>query len=166
LNFNTFEELKGVLSGGMAGAMMATIAVTVVSIVFPPAAVISTIAALLGFGYGGQAAWSHIKAQQKAQFLNLLKQHLQSSASQMVLYATHHFDDLGSSYERKIGDFFRETVDNHRKRLEEQSEQARQTINRSREENDKLAEYVKHRIIKVENLLRQLKPLLPEKSHT
>jgi len=163
MTFSTFEELRTGLYGGMAGSMMAIIAVNLASIIFPPVAILNFFAPFVGGWFGGQWASEVAVQKQREEFLAKLKQHLQALASQISRYAMSHFDDLGSTYERKISEFFRETVERRRKQIEDQSEQARQTISRSREENAKLAENVKLRMAKIENLLRQLKNLLPEK---
>jgi hypothetical protein len=162
MSFNRWNESKTVMYGSMAGSMMAGVPIYLASVVFPPAALLGVLALFVG----GWLTKKEIVIKQREEFLAKLKLQLQTLASQILRYAMNHFDDLGSSYERKISEFFRETVEQHRKRLEEQSEQARQTMNRSREENTKIVEDVKRRMTKVENLLRQLKTLLPEKSRS
>lgn len=163
MSFSTFEELRTSLYGGMAGGAMATIAVGLVSIIFPPAGFLSLLAPVVGGWFGGVWSGEVMAQRQREEFLSKLKQQFQALAAQISRYAMNHFDDLGSTYERKIGEFFRETVENHRRRLEEQSEQAQQAISRSREENAKYSEEVKLRTNKVGQLIQQLMTLLPDK---
>lgn len=162
MTFNSFDSLRNAAMSGGLGGSVATTAVILTSFVFPPAGALALIAVAAGTLLGGVMGAQSMAEKQKEEFLSKLKQQLQALASQITRYAMNHFDELGISYEKKIGEFFKETVDNHRKRLEEQSANIGEMIGRSREENAKKTEDVKHSIVKAEHLLRQLKTLIPQ----
>jgi hypothetical protein len=161
-NFNTFDKLRNDMYGGIAGGTMATIAVGLVSLVFPPVAAAYAIAPFIGGWFGGTLAHENLLNKQREEVINKLKQNIQVLASRIIRSATTHLSDMNVTYERKINDLFRCIVDDARKRLESQSEQAGLALKQTKEENEKNLNEIKKRITKVDVLLKLMKTFLKQ----
>jgi DNA anti-recombination protein RmuC len=122
--------------------------------------VVAGFAAFCGFFFGGYQSHKSQQQRQREEVLNKLKQQLQTLASQVLRYAINHFDELGLNYERKISEFFQQSIDDARKRLEEQSEQAKRAMSQTKEENAKSLEDIRRRNANVETILKRIKTVL------
>jgi hypothetical protein len=161
--FSTFEDIRTSMYGGMAGGTMATIAVGLASIVFPPAAALITIAPFIGGWFGGIWAADILTVKRREEVIAKLTKNIQVLASKILRQSLHHLDDMNVNYERKINEMFKRIVDDTRKRLEQQTEQARLTLTRTKEDNEKALKDIKARIVKVNELQKIMQSFLPSK---
>jgi hypothetical protein len=159
-NFDQFETMRNSMYGGMAGGMMANIAVGLVSIVFPPAAGLMVVATLVGGLFGGSFANENLQQKRREEIINKLRQNIQSLAVRMSRDALNHLDDMNVKYDRKINELFKRIVEDSRKRIESQSEQTRLALTQTKEENEKNLNEIKQRIAKVDTLLKLMKTFL------
>ncbi|MDR2171462.1 MAG: dynamin family protein [Planctomycetaceae bacterium] len=155
--FSDFATIRNNMYGGMAGGTMAYVAVGLVSIIFPPAAGLMYIAPLIGGFLGGTFANEDLQQKRREEVINKLKQNIHSLAAKISREALNHLDDMNVRYDRKINELFKSIVDDSRKRIETQSEQARLVLTQTKEENEKNLNDIKERTARVETLLKLIK---------
>ena len=118
LHFSTFENLRTAFYGGMAGTAIATVGLTILSAIFPPAGAVAMLVTALGGYFGGREAiklQTQNKRQQAIQALsNLLGQTIIKSLNQ----ARSQFTENATLLERKARETFQQATERARTELQ------------------------------------------------
>lgn len=150
-NMRVFESLRASLYGGMAGSMIANIAVLSASIVFPPVAAVGLLAALGGFLVGGHLGFKELRERKREEVLTRLQGAIRDLAHRCGRQFLNKFDEIARDYERLAQDSFKteanraqDTVQLRLKQLEEArsqtQEQARATASKLQQRLEELHE--------------------------
>jgi hypothetical protein len=118
LHFSTFENLRTAFYGGMAGTAIATVGLTILSAIFPPAGAVVMLVTALGGYFGGREAiklQTQNKRQQAIQALsNLLTQTIIKALNQ----ARSQFAENATLLERKARETFQQATERARTELQ------------------------------------------------
>ncbi len=104
VHFGQFEALRNSMYGGMAGALMGSIAVGALSVVFPPAGAVAWLATVAGGIIGGSLADRDLVSRRKEEVLAKLQGVLQNLARRCQRQAVNQFMEIAASYERYLSE--------------------------------------------------------------
>ena len=103
--------------GGRAGEMMASVGLIVVGVLFPPAAVVGTMATLIGAAYGGYKAHEAAGTRKREETLARLTALLQDLMRKAQRHALMQFDEIAARLEPTAEGQFQLGVDTQCDRL-------------------------------------------------
>lgn len=150
---------RGVIAGGV-GATIATIGITIVGALFPPALAVAPIAALLGGIIGGSLAGAEQESREFSQVLDRLRAELSRVVRQVQRKALTQFRENSDRLERKSRDTIDTTVDRIQKQLENRLAELGDAGKLTAEETREKVKAADEQIKKIARLTKPLEPLL------
>ena len=145
--------------GGSVAAGIATVAVTVASVAFPPLAAFTTLAAIGAGIWGGDKGLQAAKNQEKAQVVNNIRAILGQQLSQIRLSIIRHFkdkaDECSSSLQAISQSAVEQTKSDLNRRLSEAEAVKTQTREQAKEvvlELETKSKIIKSVLVKLETL--------------
>jgi len=162
VRFSGFEEARNALYGGMAGSAIGGIAVTLLSVLFPPVAAISLVAAIAGGIIGSGLAAEDLAARRREEVLMKLQAILQNLARRCQRQAVNQFTEIANGYERYARDSFRQAAEQARNTLQERLKQVEAAGTHSRDENRARSDALRARIQQVESVRHSLDEIIAE----
>jgi signal recognition particle receptor subunit beta len=160
VHFGQFEALRNVVYGGMAGAMMANVAVGVVAFVFPPAALVVGLAACAAPVIGAWCARSELKCRQREEALMKLQGALQNLARRCQRQALNQFTEIATSYERYARDTFKNAGEQAKETLQQRLKQVEEAGLQTKEQRQAQGQSLKRRLQEIIALEQSLRAIL------
>ena len=163
LHFSTFENLRTAFYGGMAGTAIATVGLTILSAIFPPAGAVAMLVTALGGYFGGREAiklQTQNKRQQAIQALsNLLGQTIIKSLNQ----ARSQFTENATLLERKARETFQQATERARTELQNRLKDVEDSRLNSQKEAETKSLELGSKIKSVQSINVLLNSIVPRK---
>lgn len=134
MHFSGFETARNLMYGGMAGGTMATIGIGLISMLFPPAAAVGTLAAFIGGAIGAEKAEEAAKLRRQEEALSKLSALLHDLLRKAQRQALIQFDDMAVRLEREAEERFHSASEARRNELEARLRQVEEARGRSRDD--------------------------------
>lgn len=166
MQFSGFEEARNSLYGGMAGAMMANIGISILGLAFPPLAVAGGIAALVGAAVGGWQASDGLKSRRQEEAIAKLQNVLSDSVRRAQSQAMRQFDIISTEYEKGVRDSLRKATTEVEKEIADKMQSITEQRQRSREDAKQNTDELRQMLVRTDDVLRSLARftlLVPEK---
>lgn len=160
VHFGQFEKLRNSMYGGMAGATMAGIAATILTVVFPPAGAVAWLAGIAGGIIGGTLADRDLTCRRKEEVLGKLQGVLQNLARRCQRQAINQFTEIAASYERHARDTFRSAAEQAKETLQQRLKQLEEAGLRTKEERETAGLALQRRLQEISALEQSLRELL------
>lgn len=160
IHFSKLESVKKPLYDGMAGSMIATIGVSLISAVFPPAAVIAGIAPWLGAIVGGAVGANDQAIRQKTEAINRLKSLIGSTCLSIQRKAIEQLEEIIISMERKSKRVFDDGVKQMQDTINREIKELETASKNTREQNDAKVSDVRNKIKVIEDNIAELTTFL------
>jgi hypothetical protein len=167
MQFSGFEEAVNTMYKGMAGAGLATIAVNLVGMLFPPLLVAGNIAAIIGSFAGGLKGSADLKAKRKEEAIGRMQSVLSDTVRKAQSQALRQFDHIAGEYEKSVRTALRQATNEIERELSEKVQSIADQRQRTREDAKARADELKRALEKSGSVLRMLARLaepLPEKA--
>lgn len=153
MSFSTFDDLRQSLYGGMAGAMIANLGLTLVAVVFPPAAAVAAFAAVIGGLIGGYQAKEIADNRKKEEAVSKLQAILQNLLRNLQQQATNHFTNSCRQFERRARESFEKAAEQARGDLARRISEVEEAQSLSKEASQSKAKELDHVLGQISQLL-------------
>ena len=151
-----FETIRNAMFGGSTGAAIASTGFALVSILFPPAAAVSSIAVLIGAMMGGHKAHEIAAARKREEAIAKLSHLLQDLMRKAQRQALKQFDDMSGNLDRLAEEKLQMVIDEQKRQLEGNLRRIDAARNQNRDERkteaNQLSEWAKE-LVRIENAL-------------
>jgi hypothetical protein len=137
MHFSRFEDMRNAMYGGMAGCMIAGLGVSLVALLFPPAAAVAGIATLIGGCIGGHEADKSAKARRRDEVISRLGAVLQNLMRKAQRQAISQFSDMARAYEQRAGEVLQAVVERQRNLLQKRLQEIDEARSRTQGDNQK-----------------------------
>ncbi|MEI6166480.1 MAG: dynamin family protein [bacterium] len=164
MQFSGFEEARNSLYGGMAGAMMANIGVSILGLVFPPLAAAAGIAALVGAAVGGWKASDGLKTRRQVEALAQLEKVLSDTVRRAQSQSIRQFENIAAEYEKGVRDALRKATAEVEQEIAGKMESISEQRQRSRDEAKQKADGLRRMLEQADIVLRNLARLTSEQT--
>jgi hypothetical protein len=160
MHFSMLEAAKKPIYDGMAGGMIATIAVAVVGFAFPPAAALAGIASFLGCGVGGLMGMKDQQDRQRNEAIARLKSSLASVCMSVQRKAVEQFEEMAVSLDRESRRIFSEAVKQMQESLRREIEELENVAKSTKEENELKLVLVQDQLGGLDRIVKDLRSLV------
>ena len=159
MQFNPWEEAKGAMYGGFAGATAATIGVGLLAFVFPPAAAAAGIASFLGPLLGAWQTSKELTNKRRQEALSLLERVLSDAVRRAQSQALRQYEGIAAEYEKGVRNALHRATSEVEKELADKVQSIADQRQRSREDATGKAVALKQSLEKTDDMLRMLERL-------
>jgi hypothetical protein len=111
MKFNTFEEVRNAFYGFTTGGSIAGAGLTLVGILFPPAAAVAAVAAIFGGLYGTILAGMSAEERKREEAVTRLRGALGDLLRKVQRQAMVQFDEMVSLWENRAEEVLKEAAD-------------------------------------------------------
>jgi len=160
VNLSLFESMRTGLYGGMAGSMFATIGVSLVGLIFPPALMLAGIAPFLGAWVGGGLAGDNRDLQQKNEAIAKLKSAMEKQLARSQKLVVQKVEDMATTMERETRKIFQDVVQRSQEDMQKQIEEIQQVGKQTREEKNSAVTEAKQKIEQLQRIRSGLEKLI------
>ncbi len=156
MQFSGFEEARNSLYGGMAGAMMANIGVSILGLVFPPLAAAAGVAALIGAAVGGWKASDSLKSRRQEEAIAKLQNVLSDTVRRAQSQAIRQFESIAGEYEKGVRDALRKATAEVEQEIADKMQSISEQRQRSREDAKLRTDALRQMLERTDGVLRGL----------
>jgi len=158
--FSRFEEYRNAMYGGMAGGMMASIGVGLVSLLFPPAAAVAGIATLIGSCIGGFEADKSVTVRRRDEAIGKLGAVLQKLMHKAQQQAIGQFNEIAAQYELEALEVLQKAAANQQTLLQGRLHGIEEARGHSQVENQSKAGELEATLKALERIEASLRPVV------
>ena len=162
MNFAAFEKVRY----GMMGAGIGLGLVSLVTVIFPPAAAIGGVLAVAAGLVGGKKMWEQLEEQKQAEAINKLQQKLTETMMLVGSRAQQHFAEASQQLKQFARDTFTEAAKRARKDLQTRVQDVQAARTRNGQETENKIKDLQSRLQGLAAMTEMLAPLLPKRPAT
>jgi biopolymer transport protein ExbB/TolQ len=162
MNFAAFEKVRY----GMMGAGIGLGLVSLVTVIFPPAAAIGGVLAVGAALFGGKKMWEQLEEQKQAEAINKLQQKLTETMMLASVRAQQHFAEASQQLKQFARDTFTEAAKRARKDLQTRVQDVQAARTRNGQETQSKIKDLQSRLQGLTAMAEMLAPLLPKRPAT
>ena len=134
MKFNTFEEVRNAFYGFTTGGSIAGAGLTLVGLLFPPAAAVAAVAAIFGGLYGTILAGMSAEERKREEAVTRLRGALGDLLRKVQRQAMVQFDEMVSLWENRAEEVLKEAAESQKELMESRLKLIENSRHRSLEE--------------------------------